>query len=132
MSIVEQYPLTSTASLVALSYYVQTILNVGRMRGVTGVKAPATTGDIRFENAFRVQMNTLEQLPVALSAFWLAALSSGNDKLVGSVGLVYTLGRVLFQLGYPDKRSAGFGISFFSLIGLLGLSAYKIVPLLRK
>jgi len=38
--------------------------------------------------------------------------------------LTYTVGRVLYGLGYPDKRSAGFGISFLTLIGLIGVAGF--------
>ena len=69
-------------------------------------------------------MNGLEYLPVTMSSLWIAALTSQNDALVGGLGLTYAVGRVLYGIGYPAKRSAGFGIFFLSLVGLLGITSY--------
>ena len=49
------------AMLAVLQFLIFAIL-VGRARGTHGVPAPATSGHEIFDRAFRVQMNTLEQL----------------------------------------------------------------------
>ena len=72
-------------------------------------------------------MNGLEFLPVFLSSLWLSALTSQNDKLSGALGLTYALGRVVYGLGYPEKRAPGFYIFFLSVIGLLGVSVYQFI-----
>ena len=40
----------------------------GKARAQSGLQAPAVTGDETFERAYRVQMNTVEQLIIALPA----------------------------------------------------------------
>ncbi len=46
----------------------------GQARRVSGLKAPAVTGDVGFERMYRVQMNTLE----TLVAFFACAVSGGS------------------------------------------------------
>ena len=90
------------------------------------------SGHLEFENAYRIQMNNLELLPVFMSSLWMATLSSNNDVVCGSIGLTHALGRVLYGLGYPDKRSVGFGTTFFSIVGLLSIAAYHGFGGLKK
>ena len=63
--------LTAITTLFAILLYFYTVLLVIQARGRTGIKAPATTGDPEFERTFRVQMNTLEWMPILLPAMWL-------------------------------------------------------------
>ena len=83
------------------------------------------TGHPEFEKLYRIQMNGLEFLPVFLSSLWLCALTSQNDKLSGALGLTYAVGRVVYGLGYPEKRGPGFLIFFLSIVGLMGVSAFQ-------
>ena len=53
---------TMLALLQALYFAVQ----VGKQRAAHGVDAPATTGHPDFEHAFRIHVNTLEQLIMVL------------------------------------------------------------------
>ncbi|KAG2381744.1 hypothetical protein C9374_006128 [Naegleria lovaniensis] len=124
-SLIQQYPLVVSATLINLVQYLYTGFRVGGARVKYGVKAPATTGHPEFEKLYRIQMNGLEFLPVLLSSLWLAALTSQNDKLSGSLGLTYAVGRVIYGLGYPEKRGPGFLIYFLSIVGLLGVSAVQ-------
>jgi len=109
-------------------YFVFTML-VGAARGKSGIKAPAVTGDENFERAYRVQMNTLEQLVMTLPALWL----SGRyfDPMVAALlGLAFFLGRVLYRAGYvkdPAKRGIGFGIGFLGTLGLILTALWGIV-----
>lgn len=83
---------------------------VGKARARYGVKAPAVTGNEHFERAFRVQMNTLEQLAAFLPSLLIAA-QYWSDPLVAGIGAVYLLGRVLYRQAYvaePRKRQLGF------------------------
>jgi hypothetical protein len=53
---------TAAVTLAALPVHFALSVNVGRARTRYGIKAPAVTGNENFERAYRVQMNTLEQL----------------------------------------------------------------------
>lgn len=83
---------------------------VGRARVRYGIKAPATTGNEAFERAFRVHMNTLEQLVGFLPALLIASVY-WPDAIIAGIGVVYLVGRFAYRqlyLANPDKRSAGF------------------------
>jgi glutathione S-transferase len=101
---------TALVTLIAVIFYFWIGLRVGHARGKFGIKAPATTGHPDFERAYRVQMNTLEWMPIFLPAIWLAALYV-NDVLAAVVGLVWIAGRALYLQGYTqaaEKRETGF------------------------
>lgn len=128
------YPATLLSAtvtvLVAILYLIMSF-RVGRMRGKHNVNAPAVSGAPEFERAYRVQMNTLEQMPVFLPALWLATI---YFKPVGYVpallGLIWIVGRVLYMEGYmadPAKRGFGFLISAVCQLLLLILAAIGIV-----
>ena len=59
-------------ALLAVLQYLYFGVLVGRARLRYHVKAPAVTGDENFERAYRVQMNTLEQLIIFLPALLIA------------------------------------------------------------
>ena len=113
-------PLTSLVTLFVLLLMVGAAMNVGRARGLYGIKAPATTGHELFERAFRVQMNTLESAVVMLPALWLYA-GLIDDRGAGVMGLIWLVARVWYALAYlkePAKRGGGFGLSFLAFAGL--------------
>lgn len=113
-------PLTSLVTLFVLLLMVGTAMNVGRARGLYGIKAPATTGNELFERAFRVQMNTMESAVVMLPALWLYA-GLIDDRGAGLMGLIWLVARVWYALAYlkePAKRGGGFGLSFLAFAGL--------------
>jgi uncharacterized MAPEG superfamily protein len=94
---------------------------VGRARAKHGIKAPATSGSEPFERAFRVQMNTLEQLVAFLPALLIASLYWPNEIIAG-IGAVYLVGRFLYRRLYladPSKRSAGFLLTVIPTFVLL-------------
>jgi uncharacterized MAPEG superfamily protein len=108
------------AALAVLQYLVFGAL-VGRARGQYGVRAPATTGHEQFERAFRVQMNTLEQLVAFLPALLLASFY-WPGTIVASVGAVYLVGRLVYRRAYiadPAKRGAGFVLTILPTFVLL-------------
>jgi len=83
---------------------------VGRARAKYGVKAPAVNGNENFERAFRVQMNTLEQLVAFLPALFIAG-QYWSKALVAAIGLIYLIGRFVYWRSYladPSKRKTGF------------------------
>jgi glutathione S-transferase len=118
-----------TVLTVLLGLY--TMMLVGRMRGKHGVHAPAMSGAPEFERAFRVQMNTLEQVVLFLPVLWLATVYPVvSGYLAPGLGVVWLVGRVLYSLGYmadAAKRSSGFLIAGVALLALLVLSIVGIV-----
>ena len=102
---------------------------VGALRGKTGVAAPATTGDPIFERAFRVHMNTTEQLVVFLPVLWLSVQVIG-DAWTGLVGTVWLAGRVLYTASYmkdPTKRGPGMLITLSATLVLIVVTIVGIV-----
>jgi uncharacterized membrane protein YecN with MAPEG domain len=125
--------LTALVTLLAIAFYFFTAVNVSRSRTKTGVKVPAMSGHPDFERAFRIQMNTLEWMPIFLPALWLFAIYV-SDAIAALLGLVWIGGRVVYMFGYaqaPEKRSAGFAIQalagFALLIGALVAIVFRIV-----
>lgn len=114
--------------LLVLQYFIFTML-CGAARAKSGIQAPAVTGDENLERAYRVQMNTLEQLMMVLPALWLSAMYF--DSLVAALlGLVFFVGRVLYRAGYmkdPAKRGPGFGIGFLATLGLVGTALWGVI-----
>jgi glutathione S-transferase len=123
--------LSAVVTILAVLLYFYMGLNVGRMRGKHGIKAPAMTGNPEFERAVRVQGNTLEFLPIFLPLLWIATTySPWYGWLPALLGLVWVIGRFLYMTGYmvdPEKRGTGFLISGISLLLLLILSIWGIV-----
>lgn len=94
---------------------------VGRARGKYGVHAPATSGHEGFDRAYRVQMNTLEQIVGFLPALLLASLYWPNAIIAG-IGVVYLFGRYLYRRSYvanPASRAPGFVLTVIPTFVLL-------------
>jgi glutathione S-transferase len=106
-------------TLAALLFYFQTGLGVARQRSKHEIKAPAMTGHAELERAVRVQMNTLEWLPIFLVSLWLCALALPRwDWIAALVGVVWIVGRYIYQQAYmadPSTRSQGFLIQFIAV-----------------
>ena len=103
---------TAIVTLLAVLFYFYTSVRTGQARARFGIKAPAVTGNADFERVFRVQMNTLEWMPIFLPALWLFALYV-SDIGAAAVGAVWIIGRIVYLIGYSeaaDKRGRGFGI----------------------
>ena len=112
---------TALVTLLAVVLYFYTGTLVARARPKFGVVAPATTGHPDFERVFRVQMNTLEWMPIFLPALWLFAIYI-SDPIAAVLGLVWIAGRVMYIRGYTeaaDKRHRGFSIQAFASAALL-------------
>jgi glutathione S-transferase len=115
---------TALVTLLAVFLYSWFGFQVGQARSKFGVKAPATTGNPDFERAFRIQMNTLEWMPIFLPAMWLAAIYV-SDVGAALVGVVWIAGRVTYMRGYSEaaeKRELGFFVQTIAT-GLLWLAA---------
>lgn len=96
-------------------------IQVGRARGQYGVQAPATSGHEMFERAFRVHMNTLEQL-VGFLPLLLLASQYWSNAAVAAIGVVYLVGRFLYRQRYladPNRRGPGFLLTVLPTFVLL-------------
>ena len=124
------HPLVAIVTLLALLVYFYMGMRVGRARGKYNVVAPAVTGAPEFERAYRVQMNTLEWLPLFLVSMWIFALS-WDERVAAGVGLVWILARYYYMASYSKdaaSRGPGFGIQALAtgvlLFGALGRLIY--------
>src|ERR1700682_6266102 len=106
------YHFTALVTCLAILHYFFTSVWVVRARGAYGIKLPAISGDPDFERVFRVQMNTLEWMPIFLPSLWLFAIYV-SDAIAAVLGLIWIGGRALYITGYAqaaNKRSMGFGV----------------------
>jgi len=115
------YHLTALITCLAVAVYFSTTILVSRARSAYGIKAPATSGNPDYERVFRVQMNTLEWMPIFLPGIWLFAIYI-SDTIAGLIGLVWIVGRVMYIFAYAkaaEKRGPGFGVQALAALGLL-------------
>lgn len=113
--------LTAWITLAALAVYAWTGFNAGVARGKYKVEAPSMDGPVAFQSAQRVQMNTLEQLPLLLAPLWMCALFLG-DKWAAAGGALWCVGRILYALAYykdPSTRTLGYVVSVTACILLI-------------
>ena len=127
------YHLTALVTLLAILFFFFTCINVSRSRGKTGVKVPAMSGHPDFERAFRIQMNTLEWMPIFLPSLWLFAIYI-SDAVAAGIGAVWIIGRIVYFIGYSQeaaKRGPGFAIQGIAAIalwaGALGAVVLRLV-----
>lgn len=95
---------------------------VGRSRIKYQVAAPATSGHPQFDIAYRIQMNTLENVVLFLPVLWVFALSL-SPLWATVLGGAWLAGRLWYALAYaadPKKRGGGFLMSMLAF-GALGL-----------
>ena len=95
------YHFTALVTCLAILFYFFTSIRVARARAAFGIKAPTISGNSDFERVFRVQMNTLEWMPIFLPSLWLFAIYN-SDAIAALVGLVWIVGRVLYMTGYSQ------------------------------
>jgi glutathione S-transferase len=101
----------------------------GQARRVSGLKAPAVTGDEGFERMYRVQINTLETLVAFIPALLLAG-KYWPGAIVASIGAVYIIGRFIYWRAYvtnPSKRAIGFILSMLPTLALILLALVGII-----
>jgi glutathione S-transferase len=127
------YPCTALVTLLAILVYFITSAQVARARIKYGVKLPAISGHPDFERVFRVQMNTLEWLPIFLPSLWLFAIYIG-DAIAAAIGAVWVVGRIVYMIGYfrsVQGRSPGFAIQALAAIalwiGAIGAVVWRLV-----
>jgi glutathione S-transferase len=124
---------TALVTCLAVALYFFTSIRVAKARAAFGIKAPAISGNPDFERVFRVQMNTLEWMPIFLPSLWLFAIYI-SDPAAAVIGLVWIAGRILYMTGYSqaaDKRGRGFGIqamaTFVLWLGAVGAIVWRLV-----
>ncbi len=120
-------------TLAALLVYVWTTVRVSGARAKYVVAAPAVTGSPDFERTYRVQMNTLEWLPLFLPSLWLFAYY-WNGQIAAAIGVVWILARIYYGVTYVNdaaKRGPGFIVQSLAtavlLFGALGKAIYLAV-----
>ena len=129
----QSHAYVAIVTLLALLLYFWMALQVGGARRRSGIAAPAMTGDPALERTIRAHYNTLEWLPLFLVPLWLFAIY-WNDLIAAGVGVVWIVGRILYQRGYAqaaEKREMGFLIQALAvavlLFGSLGRLVYVLV-----
>ncbi len=127
------FHVTALVTCLAILLYFVTSAQVAKARATFGIKAPAISGNPDFERVFRVQMNTLEWLPIFLPALWLFAIYI-SDAIAAALGVIWIIGRILYMTGYSkaaNKRGLGFGIQASAAIllwlGAIGAIAWRLV-----
>ncbi len=128
------FPLTALVTLLICFLMFATSINVGRARGLYGVKAPAVTGHEMFERAYRIQMNTLENAVLVLPALWLYAGFIG-DRGAAMMGAVWLVARIWYAVAYqnnPAKRGPSFGLSVLAFAGLAAGAFWGIARVLMQ
>ena len=127
------YHWTALVTMLTVAFYFFTSTQVARARYKYGVKLPAITGNPDFERVFRVQMNTLEWLPIFLPSLWLFAIYI-SDAIAAAIGAVWIIGRIVYMIGYTKSvpgRGPGFGIQAFATIalwvGAIGAVVWKLI-----
>ena len=129
------YHYTALVTCLAILFYFFTSFHVAKARAAFGIKAPAITGNPDFERVFRVQMNTLEWMPIFLPSLWLFAIYI-SDPVAAAIGVVWIAGRILYLTGYSqaaEKRGRGFGIQALAAgvlwLGALGAIVWRLMML---
>jgi glutathione S-transferase len=124
---------TALVTCLAVGLYFLTSIQVAKARAAFGIKVPAITGNPDFERVFRVQMNTLEWMPIFLPSLWLFAIYI-SDPVAAAIGVVWIVGRILYMTGYSqaaEKRGRGFGIQALAAgvlwLGALGTIVWRLI-----
>ncbi len=122
-------------TLLMLLIYMWTGMLVAKARSKFAVEAPATQGSDDFNRVYRAHVNTLEQLTLALPAFWIFNLFQAARWAALLMG-IWCIGRVIYVLSYSkaaEKRGPGFGITYMpTLAAILGSLFYAGRIILSK
>jgi glutathione S-transferase len=123
--------LTASVTILAVMFYFYTAFRVGNLRGQLGIAAPATVGHPTFERAYRVQMNTLEQLGMFLPSLWLTAFYPIPMPWIAPlIGLIWVIGRIFYLRAYmkdPPSRLIGAALSGLTNLALIVLAIAGVV-----
>ena len=128
------YPLTAIVLLLIVALQIWLMFRVARQRGLSGIEAPAMTGNADLERAVRVHMNTVEQLAIFLPALAVCGAYAG-DRVTAAIGLTWVVGRIWYAIGYQQaaaKRSNGFLVTFLALAAAALVGAYGVLMSLLR
>jgi hypothetical protein len=102
------------------------ILKVGNARKNKGALNPLDGKEDRILCESKILANTLEQFVVYLvTSLVLSTFLDGQElRLVALYSAVFVLGRFLFRMGYPTKRSYGMFLNFASTFFICGVVIY--------
>ena len=118
--------------LITIAALVYTFILGGRVgirRLKLGVDAPAISGQPEFDVAFRIHMNTIEQLVLFIPMLWIAVTVIG-DIWAAAIGAVWIVGRMIYAAGYTadvNKRRPGMIITLLSTAVLTVMSLWGVV-----
>jgi uncharacterized MAPEG superfamily protein len=123
--------MSASATWLIVLFYFYTAFRVGNLRGKHDIKAPACSGHPEFDRAYRVQLNTLEQMGMTLPLLWVATLFPvGPAWLPALIGLLWVAARIVYLRAYmadPAKRLIGAMMGGLINLALLLLSIVGIV-----
>ena len=111
----------AVATWLAIALYMVLVWRAGQMRDRHKIAAPAVTGHPDYERAYRVQMNTLEQLVPFLPMLWLFAILL-NGEWAGGLGMLWVAARIHYAVSYmrdPALRAPGMIASVLVTIALM-------------
>ena len=124
---------TASVTLLIGLFYFFAAFRVGHYRQKHAIQAPLTTGHPEFDRAYRVQLNTLEQMGIVLPFLWVAAFYPiGWAWLAPLVGLIWLLSRIIYLTGYmadPGKRLPGAmlgGLCNFALFIIAAIGVVRV------
>ena len=122
---------TAIVTLLIGFFYFYTGFRVGNLRGKHKILAPATSCHPEFDRAYRVQLNTLEQMGIILPFLWVAAFYPiGWAWLAPLIAFIWLIGRVVYMRGYmadPAKRLMGAMMGGLTSIILFIVAAMGVV-----
>lgn len=99
---------------------------VSFMRVLGYARNPLGDQEARIQKDKNFLQNTLEQLAVfVLVTLALTSYLKGEEiRLIPLYSFNFTLGRILYRIGYPNYRSWGFAMTHFSNVFVSGLTVY--------
>jgi uncharacterized membrane protein YecN with MAPEG domain len=122
---------TAIVTLLIGFFYFYTAFRVGNLRGKHDIKAPATSGHPQFDRAFRVQLNTLEQMGIFLPFLWVSAFYPIPWAwLAPLIGFIWLVGRIVYLRAYmadPEKRLIGAGLGGLTNLIMLVIAAAGVI-----
>jgi glutathione S-transferase len=128
------FPLTTITSLLSLLLIFFYSSRVGGVRRKQKIKIGSKKKNKKkgnegateeFNNANRIHYNTIENIIIFLPALWLFTMTVKSDFYSSVLGFIWIVGRVLYGLGFPNKRAFGFVLSLLVNMILIFFTIYK-------